>query len=100
MSKLSLHIPHNLPKEEALERIKKLLTNLKEEQADNISNVREKWTGDNGAFAFTAKGFDLSGNIEVKPSGVDIVADVPFAVSLFKSKIKSIISERAKTLLS
>jgi hypothetical protein len=99
MSSLSLNIPHNLSKEEALDRIKKLLGNVKKEQADQISNVKEEWKGDTGTFNFTIKGFDLSGNIRVNASSVDINGNVPFAISLFKGKIKSIIHEKAAALL-
>lgn len=100
MPSLSMNIPHQLPKEEALNRIKGLLNTLKKEQADTITNVREEWKDDTGEFAFRAKGFDLSGLIQVTSSGVDINAKVPFAVSLFSGKIKSLIGEKAKALLN
>lgn len=99
MSKLNLNIPHELPKEEALDRIKKLLGNLKEEQKDTISNVKENWQGDAGDFSFKAKGFDLAGNIKVNDSNVEINSDLPFAVSFFKGMISSVITEKATTLL-
>jgi hypothetical protein len=100
MSKLTLNIPHQLSKEEALSRIKKLLVNVKQEQSGNISNVKEEWRENTGKFSFSAKGFDLSGMIEVNASSIDINASVPLAVSLFKGKIKSIINEKARELLS
>ncbi|MGN6491265.1 MAG: polyhydroxyalkanoic acid system family protein [Agriterribacter sp.] len=99
MSKLSMNIPHQLPREQAMERIKKLFGQLKEEQAHNISNVKENWQGEKGNFGFTARGFDLQGKINVTDNSVDIDADLPFAVSLFKSKIKNIINEKATELL-
>jgi hypothetical protein len=100
MSRLTLNIPHNLPKEEALKRIKNLLTNLKKEQAQNISNVNEVWDDDKGNFSFRAKGFDLSGIIKVNPSSVEIDSKLPFAVSLFKGTISSMITAKAEQLLS
>lgn len=100
MSSLSISIPHELPKEEALNRIKGLLQNLKTEHANMISNAEEEWNGSEGKFAFTAKGFDLSGSIKVMDTSVDIDAKVPFAVSLFSGAIKSMISEKAKALLA
>lgn len=100
MSTLNLDIPHQLPKEEALKRIKSLLSNLKEEQKQIISNVDEKWDGDKGDFSFSAKGFDLAGNIQVNPSNVTINANLPFALSFFKGMIGSVITEKAKALLS
>lgn len=100
MSNLNLNIPHNLSKEEALERIKGLLASLKKEQSDNISNVEEKWDDDNGNFSFTAKGFDLAGKIKVNQSNIEIDSKLPFAVSLFKGKISSMITEKANELLT
>lgn len=99
MAGLTMNIPHNLPKEEALKRIKGLLSKLKSEQGDMVSNVKEEWNNDGGNFAFTAKGFDLSGTIQVNENSIDIDAKVPFAVSLFSGRIKSIISEQADELL-
>lgn len=100
MSSLNINIPHNLTKEEALSRIKGLLQQVRDEQANIVSNVQENWEGDKGQFSFSAMGFDLSGLIDVKDDGVDINADLPFAVSLFKGKIKEVITEKATQLLS
>ena len=100
MANLNIQIPHELTQQEALSRIKKLLTNLKQEQAQFISDVKEKWDGEKGQFQFTAKGFDLSGLIQVNDESVDIDAELPFALSFFKSTIKNVIQERAQTLLA
>jgi len=100
MANLSMTVPHELPQEEALNRIKGLLKELQTEHADTISNVKEEWQGDKGRFSFSAKGFDLSGKIQVSPAAVDIDADLPFAVSLFSGKIKSLVTDKAKSLLA
>lgn len=100
MSKLEMSIPHQLSQQEAVTRIQQLLKKLADEQKDVVSNVKEEWNGNNGQFAFNAKGFDLSGKIQVNPSSVDINADLPFMVSLFSGKIKSIITEKATELLA
>lgn len=99
MSKLELSIPHQLDKEQAVSRIKNLLANLATEHAGTISNVKEEWNGSQGDFAFSAKGFDLAGKINVNDNDVQIDADLPFAVSLFSGAIKRIIQERAQELL-
>jgi len=52
------------------------------------------------ALHFSAQGFDLSAVVTVHRSSVDIDAKVPFAVSLFKGKIKEVIKARAEELLS
>lgn len=100
MSDLSLNIPHTLPKEEAVTRIKQLLTKLKEEQKDNISDLKEEWNGDKGNFSFSAKGFNLSGTLQVNDSNVEIHSALPMAVSFFKGAIASMITEKAKKVLA
>ena len=100
MSDLNVSIPHSLPAEEALSRIKDLLGNLKNDHKDLVENTEENWDGNAGQFSFSAKGFNLSGTINVNPSSVDIDAKLPFALSFFKGKIAQVITDKAKELLS
>jgi hypothetical protein len=100
MASLKMNIPHKLSQEEAMARIKGLLGKLKQEQKDKISGLKEEWSGNTGNFQFSAQGFDLSGVIHVQPSSIDIDAKVPFAVSLFQGKIKQLVEEKAKEILS
>ena len=100
MSSIALQIPHQLSKEEAKQRIQKLLSNLKEEQRDIISHIEENWVGDDCNFNFTAKGFDVSGTLQVNPDHVDITGELPFALSFFKGMISDVIEQKAKTLLT
>lgn len=100
MAKLDIAIPHNLPQEEALTRIQGLLEQLRREQAGTISEVNERWSGNEGEFSFSAKGFDLSGKITVEKNQVNINGQLPFALSFFKGKISEVIREKAGELLS
>ena len=100
MSALNINIPHNLSKEEALTRIKGLLQQVRDEQANIVTNVKEDWQGDKGTFSFSAMGFDLSGDMQVTDKNVDINTALPFAVALFKGRIKEIITEKATQLLA
>jgi hypothetical protein len=100
MSALNLTIPHNLSKEEALTRIKNLLSNLKEEKKDIVSDVQENWQDNKGNFSFKAKGFNLAGDIVVNDADVEINSDLPFAVSFFKGAISDMITKKTKELLA
>jgi|SRR5215204_3918680 len=100
MRSLKVSIHHHLHKEEAISRIKKLFTNLKHEQKDKISNVKEDWKDGTGTIHFSAQGFDLSAIVAVHRSTVEIDAKVPFAVYLFKGKIKDVIKTKAEEVLS
>ena len=100
MGDLNIEVPHQLSKEEALSRVKNLLADLRKEQGHLVSDVKEEWKGEKGKFQFSAKGFDLSGIIQVNDNSVNIDADLPFALSFFKGMIKNVIQERAETLLA
>ncbi len=101
MSTLNVTIHHGLGRDEALNRIKSLVTQMEAEFAHEISDVHEEWENDIGTFGFTARGFDISGKITVGSSEVVITCSMPFTVFLFKGdKIKSVIQERATALLS
>ena len=100
MATLEMNIPHQLPREEALSRIKNLLSETKKDHGDKIADLTEEWNGNTGVFSFRAKGFDISGTLTVTDSAVELRGKIPFAVSLFKGKITSAINEKASELLA
>jgi len=100
MPVLNIAVPHSLRPEEAVERIQKLVSGVKTKFADKVSDVREKWSGNNGEFSFKAMGFDISGTVEVDNREVRIQSNLPFAAMMFKSRIESTIREKATELLA
>jgi hypothetical protein len=99
MASFDMSVPHQLTQEEALKRIQHVLGQIKKEHSDKISNLTEKWDGNTGEFSLTVMGFDISGKLTVNASSVDIDAELPFAASLFKGKIKELIGGKAEELL-
>lgn len=99
MASFDMSVPHQLTQEEALKRIQNTLGQLKKEHGDKISKLTETWSGNVGEFSLTVMGFDVSGKLTVTPSSVDIDAELPFAASLFKGKIKELIGGKAGELL-
>ena len=93
-------IHHKLSQQEALSRIKNLFTKLKQEQKDKISGIKEDWNNETLQFQFTVLRFTVSGSLAVHPSSIEMAADVPFAIFLFRSKIKEVIRTKAKELFS
>jgi hypothetical protein len=100
MPSLDLTIPHKLTQEEALKRIKRLLTEAKRDHSDKIDKLEEHWEGNKGTFSFSAKGYDVSGELIVHPNSIELNSKVPFAVSLFKGTISSMITKKANELLA
>jgi hypothetical protein len=100
MPQLQMSVPHQLSRAEAMRRIKGLLESLKAENLGRISDLREEWTETGGTFSFSAMGFPVSGLIEVGPADIQLSGDLPLAATFFKSKIESVIRERAAELLA
>jgi len=100
MASLELNIPHSLSQEEALKRIKNLLSETKREHGDQVADLKEDWHDNTGDFSFTARGFDIAGQLTVTPSAIELRGKIPFAVSLFKGKITKMINEKAAELLA
>lgn len=100
MSQLDISVPHQLPQEEALSRVKNLLAQVQEDQKQLIDDLSEEWDGNNGNFSFNAKGFSLAGNIQVNENDVSIQGDLPFMLSFFKGKIEEVIKNKAAAILA
>lgn len=100
MPAIQVTVHHKLTEHEAMSRIKGLVTNLKHEHGDKVSNIEEEWHARSGTFSFTFHGLDLSGTIHLHPGTVEIHGKLPFAVSLFRGKIKQVIKDKAHELLS
>src|SRR4030095_12588928 len=100
MSAIKISIAHKLARDEAVRRVKDLLSGLQHQHRDSVSDIKEDWKSNVGTFSFNAMGFPISGQITVNDNDVELKGDVPFAVSLFSGKIKSMITEKAQELLA
>ena len=99
MPKMSMEIPHNLPKDEARSRIEGMIGTLKEQYGSQISDLHEEWSGDTGTFSARAMGYKLAGTLEVTDSAVRVNGDLPWAAKPFQGMIEATIRERAERLL-
>lgn len=97
---MRIQLSHNLGQEEAMNRIKGLFNEMKQEHGDRIQNLQEKWESDAGTFSFQVNGFSISIEITVTPSTVVLSGNIPVFALPFKSKIEQEIRKRATELLS
>jgi hypothetical protein len=100
MASIEINIPYTIPQQEALTRIKNLLTETRNEHAGIIKNLQENWDGNTGTFSFTAQGFDISGTLTVNPGIFNVDAQVPLALTMFKGAITKAITDKASQLLA
>ena len=100
MPSMTITVPHELTQDEAMSRIKNLLTEVKREHGDRVSDLRESWTDAGGEFSFKAMGFSLSGTLKVRPGEVEMKGNYPLAAMPFKGKIEQLVRDRATQLLA
>jgi hypothetical protein len=100
MPNLNMTIAHQLSQDEALMRIKAMLTKIKTANPDKINEVKEIWSGYSGEFSFMVQSFLFSGKITVEPNQVRLEAELPYIAMLFKPKIEETIRQEAEKLLT
>ena len=100
MPKSTISIDHALGEQEALQRIKGMLSQVKENYGSQVSDLQEDWTDNGGTFSFKAMGFKISGDLAVTDSKVLIDAEYPWAAKPFQGTIETTIRERAERLLA
>ena len=99
MPVIKITIEHQLEKNDARDKIKNMLKNLKEEFNDKISNVSETWDDYSSDFSFKVFGMPIKGNLFVENSSVKLDSKIPFAAVPFKRTIESTIIKEAEKLL-
>lgn len=99
MPKMSMEIPHDLSQEEARTRVQGMISTLREQYGDKISDLHEEWNGDTGKFSLRAMGYKLAGTLQVTDSNVKVDGDLPWAAKPFQGTIEATIRERTERLL-
>ena len=100
MPNIEMNIPHSLDQNEALNRIRKLLSNVEKRFSGQLKDVQQEWNNNEGSFSFSVMNMPVSGTLKVNEGDVLLDGKIPLAASLFKGKIKSVIMEEAKKVLS
>lgn len=99
MSKMDLVIPHNLPKNAAIERIKQALVQVKVQYRSQFEKLEDSWNDNVLRFDLTAQGKNIKGTLTVEEKEMKFQGEVPFMMSMMKGKIQKMINEKAGELL-
>ena len=100
MPSVQLTIPHQLGQEEALARLKRLLTKVKNRYQTQVSDLQETWTDNVVQFGFKTYGFTVAGQMTVGPTDVRFDAKVPMAAMMFKGKIEQTLRDEIARALA
>ena len=94
MPSLKISFPHQLGQPEAVERLKNLLTRVKDKYQDQVSDLKESWNDNTLTFSFSTYGFQVAGDVIVQPTEVQLDGQIPFAAMMFKGKIENAVRDQ------
>lgn len=100
MPNIEMNIPHSLGQEEALKRIQQLLGNVQQRFGGQVKDIQQEWSNNEGTFSFSVMNMPVSGKLTVNSNDVALDGKLPMAAALFQGKIKEIIMEEGKKVLS
>ncbi len=99
MPQLSMTIPHELDKEQAVERLKAGFGRIREDYSDKVTDLEETWNDSTLTFGFKTFGFKIKGSVAVEPSQVALAGELPFAAMMFKGAIEQQVRDQINKLL-
>lgn len=100
MPSINISVPHQLGEEEAASRIKGYLAKVKDRHQDKISNLEERWEGNQLNAGFSTYGFNIKGDLKIEPNQVKLNGSIPIAAMMFKGKIEQTVKEELTRILS
>ncbi len=99
MPTFEVRVRHNLTIQEAVSRMKSLLSDLKQENMGRITEVTERWRENCADFSFRASGFQVTGRIVVQADEVVIPGNLPWMLGGLKDKLEVKLKERIQAAL-
>ncbi len=92
-------VPHPLSKDDATEKLKVFLDQVRERYKDQVSAIEGDWADNKLDFSLTTFGFTIKGLLTVEDKNAVLEGQLPFAALAFKGKIEQgIKSELEKAL--
>jgi putative polyhydroxyalkanoate system protein len=99
MPQFHVQVPHELPQQEARERLNRFIDILRQKFQDSVNDLEQNWDGDTLRFQFKTYGIPLKGGIAVEPDKLEVKGDLPFTAVMFRGKIESTIREQLERLM-
>jgi hypothetical protein len=99
MPKFSVTVPHQLTREQAVERLSHFTERVKKDFGDQVSDLEQSWEGNVLHFRFKTFGFTIKGDLVADAPEVKMNGEIPFAAMMFKGKIEQSIHDELAKLL-
>ena len=99
MPSFNTEVVHSLGQNEATERLKKFLDQVREQYKEFVTDLQGEWADNVLNFSLNTYGFKIDGGITVEDDVVRLSGSLPFAALAFRGKIEqSITSELRREL--
>ena len=96
---LKVSIPHRLPRAEAVRRLRDGFAGLRQQFAQNLAQVDDRWDGDHLDLKATAFGQSLAARVDVRDTTVDVEIDLPWLFAVLAEKITGQVEQAGRKLL-
>src|SRR5688572_11293258 len=91
MPGFATQVSHSLPQQQAAEKLKLFVENVRREHGAKVQNLRGQWRDSTLDFAFTAYGMAVEGSLVVEETHVRVEGTLPLAATLFRGQIEQTI---------
>ena len=101
MAKFNVVVDHQVQREEAVTKLRKLTERMRKEVVVDVTEIEETWDDSgNLDFSFKALGFQVSGSMVTCASKVTIMGSLPFAALPFRGSIEAQIAEKIREAIA
>jgi putative polyhydroxyalkanoate system protein len=97
---MTIEIEHTLSRQEAKNRIERLIEHYQEEYKAELQDLAVNWNEDIAHIRLKARGYSTAGTLEIKDKVVRLDFYMPFLLQVFSKKITSTIQERIRQSLA
>ncbi|HYC62325.1 MAG TPA: polyhydroxyalkanoic acid system family protein [Thermoanaerobaculia bacterium] len=95
---MRIAIPHNTIRQDARARVEMKVGGMLSQFGGRADEIEHEWTGDTLRFKGKARGFSVSGTLEVTDSEVVIDGKLPLIAMAFEPRIREAVKREAETI--
>ena len=97
---MRIAVPHKTTKANARSIVDQKLTQLLSQFGDKAEETKHEWVGDTLHFKGKARGFTVSGTVEITETEVVIDGKLPLLAKPFEPRIRQTVEREAESMFS
>ena len=100
MPLFNTEVPHQLGQEEATNRLKGFLEQVKERYQNQVSDLESDWSANVLTFSLKTYGIKIDGTLTVEDAQARLAGNLPFSALPFRGKIEQTLASELRRELS